>query len=182
LRVPIQQIKDLALAAYDLKALEADLLRHVSQNLFPTLISSYAHPGFRQQGTLLSTSSETRPLMDALLALSSLHVSNRSTYYDERAVRYYSKSMHDLRKQVGDRVLRGTEDHLLMNVVWLYIFEVSSNRSPADIARLKLTFTDMGHAAQSLCRCWCPSQRRPSDPEATAKLAFQERPSLHHSN
>lgn len=127
--IPGRHLTNLNLGAYGLKSSqEADLLRHLSQNLFPTLISSHAHPGFQQQGTLLSTTSEPRPLVDALLALSSLYLSNKSTYYDQRAVGYYSKSMHDLRKQVGNKSMSGSEDYLLMNVVWLYIFEIWAMR------------------------------------------------------
>lgn len=88
-------------------------------------MSRHAHPGFWKQGTWLSSSSGPRPLVDALLAISSLFLSNKSTYYDERAVGYYSKSLHDLGRQVGNKSTSGLEDYLLMNVVWLYIFEVS---------------------------------------------------------
>jgi hypothetical protein len=125
LALPNRQVARLNLAAYGLRSSqEADLLRHSSQNLFPSLISSHAHPGFQQQRLRLSNLSEPRPLVDALLAVSSLYLSNKSTYYDERAVGYYSNSLHDLGQQVGDRSISGVEDHLLMNVVWLYIFEV----------------------------------------------------------
>jgi hypothetical protein len=39
------------------------------------------------------------------------------------ALGYYSNSVQDLRKQVEYKIMTGSEDHLLMNVVWLYMFE-----------------------------------------------------------
>lgn len=62
--------------------------------------------------------------MEALLALSSLHVSNKCASQDTMALGYYSNSVHDLRKQVGHKSMNGSEDHLLMNVVWFYIYEI----------------------------------------------------------
>jgi hypothetical protein len=119
-----QYVANLNLAAYGVRSSrEADLLRHVVQNLFPTFISSYAHKGFRQQETWFTCSSQPRPLKDALLAISSLHVSNQRASQDPMALGYYSNSVQDLRKQVGYTTMTGSEDHLLMNVVWLYIFE-----------------------------------------------------------
>jgi hypothetical protein len=120
-----QYVANLNLAAYGVKSSrEADLLRHAVQNIFPTLISIYADPGFRQPETWIASSSQPRPLKEALLALSSLHVSKKGASQDPMALGYYSSSVQDLRRQVGYRSMTGSEDHLLMNVVWFYIFEI----------------------------------------------------------
>lgn len=83
---------------------------------------------------LLSTMGDNSA-RDALFAVSSLHLSNRLPEYGTQAMRYYSESVHQLREQVDNRSIHGFEDHLIMTVVWLYIFEVKEFLSPHSIIR-----------------------------------------------
>ena len=127
--LPKLYVSELNLAAYGLKsALEADLLRYIFQTFLPTLVSSHTHPGFLQQGSLLAPASKSRPLIEALLAMSSLHSSSNVHSNNTKALGYYSNSIHVLREQVDSKAMTGSEDHLLIHVVWLYMFEVK-NRS-----------------------------------------------------
>ena len=67
---------------------------------------------------------DENPVKDALLAVSSLHLSNRHPEYSAQAMCYYSASVHQLRELVENDSVDGFKDNLIMTIVLLYIFEV----------------------------------------------------------
>lgn len=84
-----------------------------------------------EDSILLMSRMDEHPVKDALLAVSSLHLSTRHPEYGAQAIHYYSESVHRLRGVVESGCIDGLEDQLIMTVVWLYIFEVRISSSPS---------------------------------------------------
>ena len=102
------------------------LLNHYASNLCSILLRNNAHPEFQKYFLMSSILPRLQLMVDPLLACASLDLSKHSPRYRCLAMKYYSQAVSIIRHKISHGIVRGTEDWLLLNILHLNLFEVST--------------------------------------------------------
>jgi hypothetical protein len=112
------------------------LYTYFNDRFTPLIVQAYAHPGFRLVSIrYLSELRKVRCIMDMVLAISAQHLAHTQSRFNRLSTEYYVSAITNLRTMVDKRELEGSEDWLLLMVMFFCIFEVYSEcrYSPRDV-------------------------------------------------
>jgi heme/copper-type cytochrome/quinol oxidase subunit 3 len=127
--------------------LSRTIFDHARWIFLPLLVRSHAHARYHAPLMSLPTAVQNPCLMDAILACSALHLSQRTPSLRTVALQYYSKAVAWTRERIQNSTVDGTEDWLILTLVFFYLFEV---RYAVSFRRITSTFLDAGMVSPSV--------------------------------
>ncbi|KUJ14201.1 uncharacterized protein LY89DRAFT_784191 [Mollisia scopiformis] len=92
--------------------------------LQPLMFRSHVHPIYLTSDWFVHGALQHSSLMHALLAVSAVHLSCLYPAYRLTGIEYYSQAVSATREQLEKKLLKGTEDWLIMVLVLAYLVEI----------------------------------------------------------
>jgi hypothetical protein len=105
---------------------DQSLLLHLVTELGPFLVRAHSHQAFFDHSYMVNIALHVPAVMDAFLALSSMHLSAQQDESYPVAIEYYSSAVRGLRNMLNTQAMNGTEDWLLIMMNILCLFEVGA--------------------------------------------------------